>query len=151
LRYFERKTAKEIGERLGLTAEAAQKRAARALERLRMIFAERGIAAAPTALAALLSVQASQSAPVGLAASVIAGASETAAVTSTIELIMASTKIKVGLGAGLIAAISLPLVVQHHTNTRLRREVTQQGAELARLHEELQRLTTEAQSLAVQR
>ena len=29
LRYFERKTAKEIGERLGLTAEAAQKRAAR--------------------------------------------------------------------------------------------------------------------------
>src|SRR5262245_7466428 len=137
LRYFERKTAKEIGERLGLTAEAAQKRAVRALERLRMIFAERGIATAPTALAALLSLQASQSAPVGLAASVIAaGATETImSATSTIGLIMASTKIKIGLGAALIAAISLPLVVQHQTNTRLRREIKQQGAELARLRE----------------
>src|SRR5262249_13307221 len=140
LRYFERKTAKEIGERLGLTAEAAQKRAARALERLRLIFAERGVATATTALATLLSLQAGQSAPVGLAASIIAaGASETiTSATSTIGLIMASTKIKIGLAAALIAAASIPIAVQHHTNARLRGEVEalrQQGAELARLRE----------------
>src|SRR5262249_50509213 len=35
LRYFERKTAREIGERLGLSEDAAQKRLVRALEQLR--------------------------------------------------------------------------------------------------------------------
>ncbi|MCI0539230.1 MAG: sigma-70 family RNA polymerase sigma factor [Verrucomicrobiales bacterium] len=157
LRYFERKTAKEIGERLGLTAEAAQKRATRALDRLRMIFAERGLAAPTAGLANLLSVQAVQSAPVGLTASVIAaaGTAETiTTATSTIGLMMASTKIKIGLTAALAAAVSIPLVIQHQTNTRLLGEIAtlrQHGTELARLREELQRLSAEAQSLAEQR
>jgi hypothetical protein len=156
LRYFERKTAKEIGERLGLTAEAAQKRATRALDRLRMIFAERGLAAPTAGLANLLSVQAIQSAPVGLAASVIAaaGTAETiTTATSTIGFIMASTKIKIGLAAALVAAFSIPLVIQHQTNTRLLGEIAalrQQGTELARLRDE-SRLTAEAQPLAGQR
>src|SRR5215471_17330680 len=42
-RYFERRTAEWIGTELGLTAEAAQKRAGRALERLRGILADRGL------------------------------------------------------------------------------------------------------------
>src|SRR6185503_17218979 len=156
LRYFERKTAKEIGERLGLTAEAAQKRAARALERLRTIFAARGVATPTTGLATLLSLQAIQSAPVGLTASVIAaGAAETiTSATSTIGLIMASTKINIGLAAALIAAASIPLAIQHQTKTRLLGEIEelrQQGTELARLREELRRLTAEAQSLTAQR
>jgi len=96
-------------------AEAAQKRAARALERLRTIFAERGVAVPMTGLATPLSPQAIQSAPVGLAASVIAaGTAETiTSATSTIGLIMASTKIKIGLAAALIAAASIPLAIQH--------------------------------------
>src|SRR5207249_2154743 len=44
-RYFERRTAEQIGERLGLTADAAQKRVARALDRLRGILAARGLTA----------------------------------------------------------------------------------------------------------
>src|SRR5262249_1104070 len=156
LRYFERKTAKEIGERLGLTAEAAQKRATRALERLRMIFAERGVVTSTAALTALLSLHAIQSAPAALAASVIAaGAAETVtSSTSTIGLAMASTKIQIGLAATLIAAASIPIALQHLANTRLRAEVEtlrQRGAEVAQLREELQQRTTEAQSLAAQR
>src|SRR5262245_44243925 len=156
LRYFERKTAREIGEQLGLTEEAAQKRAARALDRLRLIMAERGLVAPVTGFAAVLSMQAVQSAPVGLTASVIAaGTAETiTSATSTIGLIMASTKIKIGLAAALIAAASIPLAIQHQTNTRLRGEIeghSQPGAELARLREELRRLTAEARSLAEQR
>src|ERR1044071_9858556 len=42
-RYFERRTAEQIGGRLGLTAETAQKRVARALDRLRGILANRGL------------------------------------------------------------------------------------------------------------
>lgn len=146
LRYFERKTAREIGERLGLGEEAAQKRATRALDRLRMIFAERGLAAPTTGLASLISIQAIQSAPVGLAASVIAAAGTAGTVipvTSTIGFIMASTKIKLGLAAVLVASISTPLVIQHQTNGRLLGEIAalrQQSAELERLREENQRL-----------
>jgi RNA polymerase sigma factor (sigma-70 family) len=147
LRYFERKTAREIGERLGLTEEAAQKRAARALDRLRMILAERGPLAPMAGLASLLSIQAIQSAPVGLTASVIAASGSAGAVmpiTSTIGLFMASTKLKIGLAAALMAGISTPLVIQHQTNARLRGEIAalrQNSAALDRLQNENQRLS----------
>src|SRR5262249_47218117 len=42
LRYFEHKSAREIAARLGISDEAAQKRANRAVERLREILAKRG-------------------------------------------------------------------------------------------------------------
>src|SRR5262245_33589153 len=61
-RYFERRTAEQIGDRLSVTAEAAQKRVVRALERLRGILTERGVTASSASLAALLSTQAVQSA-----------------------------------------------------------------------------------------
>ena len=57
-RYFERRTAEQIGERLGVTAEAAQKRVARALDRLRGILAQHGLTATTASLAALLSTPA---------------------------------------------------------------------------------------------
>ena len=154
LRYFERKTAREIGERLGLTEEAAQKRAARALDRLRAILAERGLAPPTAGLASLLSIQAVQSAPLGLTAAVIGVAEAVGPSPSTIALIMASTKVKIGLAAVLAAGIATPLVIQHQTNTRLLGEIAalrQQGAELSRLRDEVQRRTAEAQSLAQQR
>lgn len=136
LRYFERKTAKEIAERLGLTEEAAQKRATRALERLRSILAARGLAVAMPGLSGLLGLQAVQLAPAGLAASVIgtaAAAGAAATATSTLGFIMVSTKIKIGLAAALVASVSTPVILQHQTTARLRREVAalrQENAEL---------------------
>src|SRR5262249_5465953 len=43
LRYFERKSAREMAQMLGVSDEAAQKRVSRAVERLREFFAKRGI------------------------------------------------------------------------------------------------------------
>src|SRR6266511_3939883 len=43
LRYFERKSAQEMAQVLGVSDEAAQKRVSRAVERLREFFAKRGI------------------------------------------------------------------------------------------------------------
>jgi RNA polymerase sigma factor (sigma-70 family) len=68
LRFFERKTAREMGTRLGLSEEAAQKRTTRALERLRAAFRSRGIVLSAAALAGAISLQSVQSAPTGLAA-----------------------------------------------------------------------------------
>jgi hypothetical protein len=53
LRYFEQKSAQEMGGILGVSAEAAQKRASRAMEQLRGLFAKRGVALSAGALALL--------------------------------------------------------------------------------------------------
>jgi RNA polymerase sigma factor (sigma-70 family) len=70
LRYFQRKSAHEMSQALGISVEAAQKRVNRAVERLRELFARRGITVGAGALALLLMTNAVQSAPAGLAASI---------------------------------------------------------------------------------
>jgi len=81
-RYFERKSAREIGVWLGLGEEAAQKRVSRALERLRGVFVERGLAAPAASLAGTLVLQAVQAAPTGLAATVMGGVASAAIATT---------------------------------------------------------------------
>jgi RNA polymerase sigma factor (sigma-70 family) len=72
LRYFERKSAREMAGLLGLTEDAAQKRVGRAVERLRGLLAKRGVGVGAGRVAALLSTHAVQAAPLGLVASVSA-------------------------------------------------------------------------------
>jgi catechol 2,3-dioxygenase-like lactoylglutathione lyase family enzyme len=77
-RYFERQSAREVGQRLGISEEAAQKRVQRAVERLREILADRRVQVGATALAALLALRAVESAPETLPGSVAAAAASTA-------------------------------------------------------------------------
>src|SRR5262252_2490394 len=133
-RYFERRTAEQIGGRLGLTSEAAQKRVTRALDRLRGILAERGLSAPTTTLGALMSTHAVQSAPAGLAATAITAATAASAAfpaTSTLQILMASTKMKLSVAALLAATVTTPLVLQYQANARLREQVAQLRAERA--------------------
>ena len=67
LRYFENRQFAEVGAKLGLNENAARMRVERALEKLRAIFAKRGITTA-TALASVISANAVQLAPANLAA-----------------------------------------------------------------------------------
>ena len=133
-RYFERRTADQIGGRIGVSPEAAQKRVTRALNRLKEIFAERGVTVSAAGLGALLSTQAVQSAPVGLAATSIAAASAVSTVlptTSALQIFMVSTKAKIGLAAVVAASVTTPLVLQHQANARLQDENSRLRAELA--------------------
>lgn len=75
LRFFQRKTAREIGLCLGTSEEAAQKRVSRAIERLRAFFLERGVAASAAGLATLMAANGVQAAPAGLATTILAAAS----------------------------------------------------------------------------
>ncbi|MFO1460087.1 MAG: sigma-70 family RNA polymerase sigma factor [Verrucomicrobiota bacterium] len=70
LRYFERRTSREIANRLGIGEEAAQKRVTRAMERLRDGLAARGIPVSVAALSGSVATQAVQVAPAGLAAAI---------------------------------------------------------------------------------
>src|SRR5262249_54200710 len=72
LRFFEGKTAREIGERLGLNEQTAQKRVSRALDRLRERFAARGVTVSASTMVVLVGAHAVQSAPTALAGGITA-------------------------------------------------------------------------------
>ena len=86
LRYFERKSAQQMAQILGISDDAAQKRVNRAVERLREFFTKQKITIGAGGLAVLISANAVQSAPVGLAAAISAAAvlAGTAVHTSTV-------------------------------------------------------------------
>jgi len=78
LRYFENKPLEEVGLALGTTADAARMRVNRALEKLRHLFARRGVTPGTALLAGVLSAHCVHAAPAGLAAAI----SKTAAVAA---------------------------------------------------------------------
>jgi RNA polymerase sigma factor (sigma-70 family) len=91
LRYFENRQFAEVGAKLGLNENAARMRVERALEKLRAVFAKRGITTATT-LAAVISVNAVQVVPGNLAATLTATALATAGTgTFTFLKIMTAT------------------------------------------------------------
>ncbi|MDB6024326.1 MAG: polymerase, sigma-24 subunit, subfamily, partial [Verrucomicrobiales bacterium] len=112
LRFFQNKTMQEVGTALGMQEAAAQKRVARGLEKLRIIFAKRGIALSTALITGAVSVNSVQAAPMALGPTVVAGVVKGAAVSgSTLIMIKATSKImvwaKLKSAAGVTAAILL--------------------------------------------
>ncbi len=114
LRFFEKKELKEVGLELGSTEEAAKKRVSRAVEKLRLFFAGRGIAVPTTVLAALFTAQAVQAAPIGLAsaissAAIINGATTTTSTLALVKSVMHAlywTKLKTAACFGIAALLA---------------------------------------------
>lgn len=75
IRFFHNKSHREVACALGVSEDAAKARVSRALERLRMIFAKRGLATTSAALLAALSAHGAPAAPPGLSASIAAAVS----------------------------------------------------------------------------
>lgn len=124
LRFYEQCDLRSIGEALGSSENAAQKRVTRALDQLHAILTRRGIALSAAGLGTALASEAVTAAPAGLAASVVgtvvAGTSLQTATAATLSkaLILTNTKLAV-LGAVLVAAVAAPLFVQHEAQVRL--------------------------------
>ena len=119
LRFLQGKDYRQVAAALGASEEAAQMRVGRALEKMRKMFARRGVVVSAAALGSAIAAQGSQAAPAGLAATVAVGAVHGAALTtSTLTLaegilkIMAWTKAKVVIGAGVVVLLAF----QHHEN-----------------------------------
>jgi len=109
LRFFESKTIDQVSHALGTTEAAAKMRLSRALEKLRRIFARRGIALPASILISTLSAASVQAAPPHLASSVITAAFLKTATYSTITkaiLLMASTKQKLTIAAALVLLLA---------------------------------------------
>ena len=107
LRYFERKSAQEMAQALGVSAEAAQKRVNRAVERLRNLFVKRGVTVGASALIALLSANAVQAAPVGLAATLAGPTLITTATAAATEAITMTALQKSLIAAALVVALGV--------------------------------------------
>ncbi len=146
LRYFEKKSAQEMAAVLGVSAEAAQKRVNRAVERLRESFARRGVTVGAGGLAVVIAASAVQAASVGLAVAISAAAlAGTAVSTSTV---IAATKTiamtalqKTIIGATLAAAVGTG-IYEAHQAAQLREQnqtLQQQQAPLAGQIQQLQR------------
>ncbi len=79
LKYFEKKSLRQVGETLGISEEAATKRVSRAVERLRVFFQKRGAVVSGVALAGLLATESAKAAPAGLAKTISSSTASTAA------------------------------------------------------------------------
>jgi len=114
-RYFGNLSHKEVAQALGLSEDTAKKRVSRALEKLRMTFARRGVVVPSIALAAAFSTCGAQAAPAGLTLSITAAAlakgSGTTSLLATAKAVLklmawaqAKTALAVGTGVLLVAA-----------------------------------------------
>jgi RNA polymerase sigma factor (sigma-70 family) len=113
LRYFERKSAREIAQTLGTSAEAAQKRVNRAVDRLRELLLKRGVSTSAGGLAVLLSANAVHAAPAALTLSItsstaLAGTALATLATSTTAKTLAMTTLqKACIATALATAIGV--------------------------------------------
>ena len=122
LHYFQNQTHRQVGEALGLTAGAARKRVERAVEKVRMLLAGRGVVVTSASIvAAMLGLSSTSSAvPAHLASSAVNLAMLTSAVDagpSTASLAIAHgvsrmftiAKLKAAAAVLLIGAVGVPL------------------------------------------
>lgn len=119
LRFFENKSAAEIGTVLRMNEETARRRVNRALEKLRKFFAKRGVTSSAAAIAENISANSIQTAPAALAKGVtaIAVAKGAAASTSTLTLIEGALKLMAWPKAKTAIVVGLGLLVVTGTVT----------------------------------
>jgi RNA polymerase sigma factor (sigma-70 family) len=125
LRFFEQCSLKEIGAALGTGEDAARKRVARALDKLRLLLARRGVTTSASALSLAITSHGVHAAPASLAstivpASLVAGASAAAAgitVLNSISIIMAKLKTTLVVAAAITGIATI--LVQHQANQKL--------------------------------
>jgi RNA polymerase sigma factor (sigma-70 family) len=154
LRYFENKSLREVGENLGTSEDAAQKRVSRTVEQLRACFSSRGVVLSAAGLTAALCAQATQAAPIGLCAAIttaaaLAGPSAgTAAFATATKTIAMTTLQKTLITATIIAAVGAGIYearqasnLQNQVQTLQQRQapLTEQVKQLQREHEEATR------------
>ena len=116
LRFYERMPLRKVGERLGVSEDAAKKRVSRAVEKMREFLNRRGVKLSGVGLAALLAentVQTASAALAGVVVKVSMAAASASAATMLPELARetlrawhwAKVKLAAGLAAGSVALV----------------------------------------------
>lgn len=149
LRFYERLDFRSVGEALGSSENAAQKRVSRALEQLHAMLRHRGVALSAAALGTAMAGEVVTAAPAGLATA-LAGTALAGVGTGTagtVTGVLAMTKLKAPM-IGLLAVLGVtaPLAFQHRSLARLRaanQGLQDQIAGLASMASENERLSNQ--------
>jgi RNA polymerase sigma factor (sigma-70 family) len=146
LRYFERKSAREMAQTLGTSEDAAQKRVSRAVERLREFFAKRDLTVGASGLVVVITANAVHAAPAGLAVTIATAAAlagtaiaTTSTVTATKAIVMTTLQ-KTLITAALAAAVGAGIYEARQAST-LETQVQKLQKQQAPLAEQIQQLT----------
>jgi RNA polymerase sigma factor (sigma-70 family) len=145
LRYFQRQSARDMAQTLGISDEAAQKRVSRAVERLREFFAKRGVTVGAGGLAVVISANAVQAAPVGLAltistAAALTGTALVTTATVTATKAIAMTALQKTAVAATIAVLAGAGIYELRQATQLREQVLTLQQQQAPLAEQIAQL-----------
>ncbi len=142
LRYFENKSLREVGQSLGTSDDAAQKRVSRAVERLREFFSKRGVAVGAGGLVVLISANAVHAAPLALVATISTTAILTGTTTTTAiaTKAIAMTLIQKTLVTATVTVLVGAGVYETHQATQLRQQVKTLQQEQAPLNAQLEQL-----------
>jgi len=127
LRFYEKKTLREVGEQLGISEDAAKKRVTRAVEKMRGSLTRRGVVLGGAGLVAVLAEQTVQAAPANLAVGVVKAATASVSASAMLPQLARETlsawhwahlKLAVGL-AGVVASgvfLAARLTVEHRAS-----------------------------------
>ena len=136
LRFYEKMPLRKVGERLGVSEEAAKKRVSRALERMRTFLGGRGVKLNAGVLAAIVAEKTVQAAPAAMAAIVVKISVRAAAASASAmlpqlarETLRAWRWAKLKLAAGLaVPSLALILVVANAGGLLTRHSGSRSGA-----------------------
>lgn len=148
LRYFKKLDFRAVGLAVGISDDTAQKRASRAMERLREFFSKRKITIGASGLAVFISANAVHSAPVGLATTIAAAALGSGAIAATSSAIattkiIAMTTLQKTIVTVVVAALAGTGIYEAHQTSQLRAQNHALQRQQATLADELQQLRNE--------
>jgi RNA polymerase sigma factor (sigma-70 family) len=147
LRYFENKSLREVGQALGTSDDAAQKRVSRAVERLREFLSKRGVEIGASGLVVVISANAVHAAPLALTttistAAVLAGAAVHTSTALAATKVIAMTTFQKTLIAATIAVLAGAGIHEARQASHLRQQnqvLQQQAGTLTGQIQQLQR------------
>jgi len=147
LRYFENKSFRDVGQTLGTSDDAAQKRVSRAVERLREFLAKRGVTVGASGLVVVISANAVQAAPVGLtatiSAAVLAGTAVHTLTVITATKAIAMTTLQKTLVTATLAVVAGAGIYEARQASMLRTQVQTLQQQEAPLTEQIAQLQRE--------
>lgn len=155
LRYFKNHDLRTVGATLGISDDAAQKRVSRAVERLRELFAKRGVSVGAGGLAVVISANAVQAAPVGLTLTISTAAALTATTLTTTTTVTATkaiamTTLQKTIVTATIAVLAGAGLYEAHQNSKLNDQVKMLRQQQALSAEQNQQLEAENKAKAAQ-
>lgn len=154
LRYFENKSLRAVGDALGTSENAAQKRLARAVEHLREFFGKRGVIVGASGLVVVVSANAVHAAPVDLAMTISTAAAVHGSTLGTSATATITNSIIMTLAKKAIIAVTVLLVCGAVTvvvNSRMKARTSASSAAVVNLDDYVGRFEMPGHRIDIQR